>query len=302
MNEGISVKKLSKCFRTISALSDVSFNVSKGQLFGVLGPDGSGKTTLCRILAGILTPDEGEIKIKALDIVKDCEKLKLITGYVPRDYGLYGDLSVGENIDFYADIFMVPSEDREKRKKQILDITNLTKFTKRLSAKLSGGMKQKLQLACALIHTPEFLILDEPTYGVDPISRKEFWGLLNELLAQGITIVLSTSYMDEAERCSEIALLHKGKILKLDKTENIIASIKGSMFELICKTPLETAKTLKTLKGVMKVNVYGDTIHVLTENDEKIITDTLNKDSLISLTKINPSIEDCFIYFTENAQ
>lgn len=302
MNEGISVKHLSKKFKEFQAISDISFNVDRGKLFGVLGPDGSGKTTICRILAGIMTPTEGEVKINSLDIVKDCEKLKLITGYVPRDYGLYGDLSVEENIDFYADIFMVNHKDRVKRKKQILDITNLSNFTKRTSSKLSGGMKQKLQLACALIHTPEFLILDEPTYGVDPISRKEFWTLLNDLLAQGITIVLSTSYMDEAERCSEIALLHKGKILKLDKTENIISSINGAMYELISKEPLSAFERLQTSKDAIKVNLYGDTIHILTENSEQSIIDILDKDSIISLTKINPSIEDCFIYFTENAK
>ncbi len=297
----ISVKNLSKKFKTTKALSDINFSVKKGELFGVLGPDGAGKTTLCRILAGIMTPTSGNVTINGLDIVKDSEKIKTFTGYMPRDYGLYGDLSVEENITFYADIFRVSQQERKDKMDSILEITGMSQFKKRVSGFLSGGMKQKLQLACALIHTPEFLILDEPTYGVDPVSRREFWKMLLTLLQDGLTIVVSTSYMDEAERCNRIALLHSGSVLKLDRPEKIIESLPGKMIELSCKGSLTAAEKLEQIKDIRKVTLYGETLHVLMNPgaDESIIAKILGQENITHMAGISPSLEDSFIFLVE---
>jgi ABC-2 type transport system ATP-binding protein len=300
---GISVKNLAKRFKTVTALQDISFEIEQGELFGILGPDGAGKTTLCRILAGIMAPTSGTVTVGGIDVGRYPEKIKHHTGYMPRDYGLYGDLAVEENINFYADIFKVPGRERKERMDRILGFTGMAPFKKRRSQFLSGGMKQKLQLACALIHTPKFLILDEPTYGVDPVSRREFWKLLLELLKDGLTIMLSTSYMDEAQRCSRIALLHTGKVLKLDRTNAIISSLPGTMVEISCENSIDAARKVEKLPEVRKATLYGDRIHVLLREgaDEGAFRDHMTGECKgISIReRINPSLEDAFIFLVE---
>lgn len=303
MAGGISVTGLKKVFKTVKAIDCISFEISKGELYGILGPDGAGKTTTCRILAGIMKPSEGTVIIGEHDVVKDGEKIKKFTGYMPHDYGLYGDLTVEENINFYADIFKVAYKERKERMDRILGFTGMSPFIKRRSQFLSGGMKQKLQLACALIHTPEYLILDEPTYGVDPVSRREFWKLLLELLKGGLTILVSTSYMDEAQRCNRIALLNNGRILRQGSPDEIISGIPGSMVEVFCEEASIVAHKLLKLPWIRTVTLYGDCLHILmVENlDLNMLKTFLKKENVDvkNISQINPSLEDTFIYLVE---
>jgi ABC-2 type transport system ATP-binding protein len=217
----IRSKGLSKQFANVTAVSELDLEIEEGEIFGLVGPDGAGKTTTMRMLAGILEPSAGDAWICDSHIVKDSESLKGNIAYMPQRFGLYEDLTVMENVDFYADIYGVSAQERQAKLERLLGFTNLAPFTKRLARNLSGGMKQKLGLVCALIHTPRVLFLDEPTNGVDPVSRRDFWQILYQLLRERVTIFFSTAYLDEAERCKRIGLIHKGKLLKCDAPENI---------------------------------------------------------------------------------
>jgi ABC-2 type transport system ATP-binding protein len=210
------IKTIGLCrdFGTTHAVDKLNFEVEEGEIFGLVGPDGAGKTTIMRLLTGILEPTSGEAFVGGCHIVKDSEKLKETIAYMPQRFGLYEDLTVIENINFYADVYATPMGARPARIKQLLDFTRLLAFKNRLAGNLSGGMKQKLGLACALIHTPKILFLDEPTNGVDPVSRRDFWSILYELLKEKVTIFFSTAYLDEAERCKRIGLIHKGQLLQ----------------------------------------------------------------------------------------
>ena len=212
---------LTRKFDNITAVDDLSFEVQEGEIFGLVGPDGAGKTTTMRLLTGILDPTSGEGWVYGKHIVKEAETLKDNIGYMSQRFGLYEDLTVMENIDFYADIYRVSGKERSSKIEHLLGFSGLTPFKGRLAGKLSGGMKQKLGLACALIHTPKVLFLDEPTNGVDPVSRRDFWNILYDLLKEKVSILFSTSYLDEAERCKRVGLIHKGKLLKCDTPEAI---------------------------------------------------------------------------------
>lgn len=217
----ITLKGLTKKFELVSAVDNISFEAEEGHIFGLVGPDGAGKTTTIRMLAGIMEPSGGEASVNGMDIVKQADELKESIGYMSQRFGLYEDLTVIENMNFYADIYCVAKKERQERIKRLFEFSGLEPFQKRLARNLSGGMKQKLGLACSLIHTPKVLFLDEPTSGVDPVSRREFWRILYELIKEGVTILFSTSYLDEAERCSRVALIHKGNLLRCDSPENI---------------------------------------------------------------------------------
>ena len=212
----IRCTSLTKEFATVKALEDITLEVRKGELFGLVGPDGAGKSTLMRLLAAVMEPTSGNAWVASHEIVKEPERIKEKIAYMPQRFGLYEDLTVMENIVFYADIFSVPKDERPARIERLLGFSNLEPFTDRFAGQLSGGMKQKLGLACALIHTPEIVFLDEPTNGVDPVSRRDFWKILYELLKERVTIFVSTSYLDEAERCTEIGLIYEGRLLKKD--------------------------------------------------------------------------------------
>ncbi len=217
----IRTEKLTKKFDTLTAVNELSLDVEKGEIFGLVGPDGAGKTTTMRLLTGILEPTSGDAWVDEKHIVKDPEGLKDDIAYMSQRFGLYNDLTVMENMNFYADIYCVPGKERAEKSERLLDFSNLRPFKDRLAGKLSGGMKQKLGLACALIHTPKVLFLDEPTNGVDPVSRRDFWRILYQLLKENVTIFYSTAYLDEAERCKRVGLLHKGKLLRCDLPERI---------------------------------------------------------------------------------
>ncbi len=217
----LKADSLTKKFDRVIAVDNLHLEVEEGEIFGLVGPDGAGKTTAMRLLAGILEPDSGEAWVFGKHIVKESESLKDHIAYMPQKFGLYEDLTVIENINFYADIYGVPDKERSGRIERLMAFSGLAPFKKRLVKHLSGGMKQKLGLACALIHTPKVLFLDEPTNGVDPVSRRDFWQILYQLLKEKVTILFSTSYLDEAERCKRVGLIHKGKILKCDSPLNI---------------------------------------------------------------------------------
>ena len=217
----IKTSGLTKKFGELTAVDNLNIEINEGEIFGLVGPDGAGKTTIMRLLTGILTPTSGEGWVYDKHIVKEDEALKDNIAYMSQRFGLYEDLSVIENIQFYADIYCVPPEQRESKINELLEFSGLTSFKKRLAGKLSGGMKQKLGLSCALIHTPKVLFLDEPTNGVDPVARRDFWQILYGLLKQKVTILFSTSYLDEAERCKRVGLINKGKLLKCNTPEEI---------------------------------------------------------------------------------
>ncbi|MCA9401576.1 MAG: ABC transporter ATP-binding protein [Candidatus Omnitrophica bacterium] len=217
----IKTNVLTRKFDNVTAVNGLSLEIPKGEIFGLVGPDGAGKTTTMRLLTGILEPTSGQAWVGGNDIVKDSEKIKENIAYMSQRFGLYGDLTVMENINFYADIYCVPKKERSEQIKRLLNFSNLTPFKDRLARNLSGGMKQKLGLACALIHTPQVLFLDEPTNGVDPVSRRDFWQILYQLLKEKVTIFYSTAYLDEAERCKRVGLIHKGRLLRCDVPLNI---------------------------------------------------------------------------------
>ena len=227
----IKTVNLTRKFASLIAVNGLNIEIEEGEIFGLVGPDGAGKTTTMRLLTGILDPTSGEGWVYNKHIVKDAESLKDNIAYMSQRFGLYEDLTVMENIDFYADIYCVPKEVRASKIDKLLGFSGLTPFKERLAGKLSGGMKQKLGLACALIHTPKVLFLDEPTNGVDPVSRRDFWRILYDLLKEKVTILYSTSYLDEAERCKRVGLIHKGKLLKCDTPDAIKKEQSASSLE-----------------------------------------------------------------------
>ena len=228
----IETRQLSRRFGKVLAVDGLDLAVERGEIFGLVGPDGAGKTTTLRMLAAIMDPSAGSATVAGYDTVRQAAAIKQRIGYMAQQFNLYGDLSVQENLDFYADIFGVRGRQRRERQQRLLHFARLTEFSKRRAGALSGGMKKKLALACALIHQPEILYLDEPTTGVDPVSRREFWDILAELHVQGVTIVISTPYMDEAERCSRVGLLYAGRLVMCDTPERIKRQVGGELVEL----------------------------------------------------------------------
>lgn len=300
----IDAANLTLKFPAITALENINLSIEQGELFALLGPDGAGKTTISRVFSSILNITDGFVSILGYDVMKKAEEVKKHIGYMPQRFGLYEDLTVSENIFFYADIFGVKGDVREKNYKQLLDFTELSPFKDRRAGMLSGGMKQKLQLCCVLIHRPKVLILDEPTLGVDPVSRREFWKILYELIKDKITIFVTTSYMDEAERCARIALLNKGKIIITGTCEEVKKRVEGLMFEVVAKISNKIKDDLLAKSGVLMLNGYGDRFHVLIDNREifPYILEYL-KNSKITIerySEISPSLEDAFVYLVTN--
>jgi len=296
----IQTTNLTKTFDTITAVNRLNLEVKTGEIFGLVGPDASGKTTTLRMLCGILPPDRGEARVVGYDIRKAAESLKEKVGYLPQRFGLYGDLTVLENIHFYADLYQVPKKERRDRVERLLRFANLEAFGKRKAQDLSGGMKQKLGLICALIHTPPVLFLDEPTTGVDPLSRRDFWIILYELLKEGVTILFSTSYLDEAERCSRIGLMYQGELLIISTPAGVKAEIGGTILELRMENHQKGMKILEGIELLRSVVLSGDKIHVLVDDSLKgeiLVRDALQTQGMeiLELTVVRPSLEDAFV-------
>ncbi len=262
----VCAAQLARSFKKIAALREIDLCVQRGEVFGLVGPDGAGKTTLLRLLAAVMAPTSGRVTVAGHDSVKDAEKIRVHVGYLPQKFSLYGDLSVRENLEFYADIFGVHGAERERRFEQVLSFAHMSSIPDRRAKQLSGGMQKKLGLACTLVHRPAMLLLDEPTTGVDPVSRREFWDLLTELHIQGTTIVVSTPYMDEAERCNRIGLLFKGQLIECGTPREIKALVKGQVVEFH-PDRLEAARALLARQpGVLEIQVYGTLLHVFVED------------------------------------
>ena len=295
----ITLTSVVKRYGGVKALAGLSLDVDKGTMFGLIGPDGAGKTTAIRLMCGLLHPDEGQVRVLDLDPTREHRALTERVGYLSQRFSLYGDLSIDENIAFFAEIHGVT--DYKARRDQLLSMTQLTPFRGRLADKLSGGMKQKLALACTLVHQPDLILLDEPTTGVDPISRREFWKLLSEFLSQGITIVMSTPYLDEAERCHRVALLHEGRVLAADTPERLRRLVGGRMLEIVAPRVREAVDRVRSLPGVAEAQVFGDRIHVTLDNAsdaavERVraaIAHTDLRDAPVR--EVTPSLEDVFI-------
>ena len=297
MKNVIDIQNLTKRYGELVALDHVSFSVSEGSLFGLIGPDGAGKTTLYQILTTLLSPDEGSAAVAGLDVVKDYRKLRTEIGYMPERFSLYPDLTVDENLHFFASLFGVKVKDNFDLIAPIFD--QLKKFPNRMAGALSGGMKQKLALSCALIHRPKVLLLDEPTTGVDAVSRSEFWGMLATLKEKGITILVSTSYMDEAERCERIALINKGRILDVNTPGRLIEGMDRNLYNASSKDMYPLLEAVRTLPDVEDCYTFGATLHI-TANDGFNPDDAVSKlrkkgleDARIWPAKGN--IEDLFI-------
>lgn len=301
----ISIKTagLKKVFVGIAAVDGLNLEVHKGELFGLVGPDGAGKTTTMRLLTGIMEPTAGEAWVSGRSILTEAELIREKIGYMSQRFGLYEDLTVIENIDFYADIYEVTKKERPERIERLLGFSNLTEFRNRLAGRLSGGMKQKLGLACALIHTPEVLFLDEPTNGVDPVSRRDFWRILYELLTKGVTIFVSTAYLDEAERCARVCLMHMGKVIMEGSPSAIKRSLGVTMIEMWADEARAAADVIRQMEGVRSVSLYGNKLHVALFRRESLRDLQLGLDRHGIVTQghreVLPSVEDVFIASVE---
>lgn len=295
----IKTYDLKKVFGDTVAVDDLNLEIVRGELFGLVGPDGAGKTTTMRLLAAVMEPTSGNAWVAGLSIINEGERLKEKIGYMSQRFGLYEDLTVMENIIFYADLHEVTKKERPPKIERLLGFSNLTPFKDRLAGRLSGGMKQKLGLACALIHTPEILFLDEPTNGVDPVSRRDFWRILYDLLKAGTTIIVSTSYLDEAERCTRIGLMHKGRIIMKDSPSEIKKSLGMPMIEMWPDNARDAIALIKEINGVTSVSMYGNKLHVAVAGRELVETIIAKlRQSGIEIKgqrEILPSIEDIFI-------
>jgi ABC-2 type transport system ATP-binding protein len=304
MNEprqsAIVAQGLAKSFPGVCAVEALSFDVRPGEIFGLVGPDGAGKTTTLRILAGIMPPDAGTAIVAGFDVVRDPEGAKHALSYMPQRFGLYEDLTVDENIGFYADLFGVRKAERNTRSVQLLQAAGMSEFRKRLAGKLSGGMKQKLGLVCALIHRPKVILLDEPTTGVDPVSRRDFWRILYELVAEGVAILTSTAYLDEAERCHRVALLHQGKLLFCDTPVNLKASLGKGVLSVTSSDPRRLRTALEGAQGISSLMLTGDGLHVVVDDPARRIPEfeaLLHRAqaSYETIQQVAPTIEDLFV-------
>jgi ABC-2 type transport system ATP-binding protein len=300
----ILVSDLGKQFGQLHAVAQLSFDVHAGEIFGLVGPDGAGKTTTLRMLAGVLTPDSGSATVAGHDVVHDPEGAKHDLSYMSQRFGLYEDLTADENIRFYADLFGVDRKRREERAKELLAAAGLEEFRHRLAGNLSGGMKQKLGLVCSLIHTPRVILLDEPTNGVDPVSRRDFWRILYSLIAGGVAILTSTSYLDEAERCHRVGLLYRGRMLFCDRPGELKKKFKGAVLVIRTSEPELVRDALTTAAMARNILLFGDRVHVFVEDASRQLPQlrSLLDDKAVPydfIEQVAPSIEDLFVTAVE---
>jgi len=299
----IRLERVTKRYETVTALNELTFDVRSGEMFGLIGPDGAGKTTTIRLMGGLLRPDGGQIEVLGRDPVADHRAITGAVGYLSQRFSLYGDLTIDENIAFFAEIHGVRGY--KAARDRLLEMTQLTPFRRRRADRLSGGMKQKLALACTLVHEPQVLLLDEPTTGVDPVSRREFWKLLSEFLARGLTIVMATPYLDEAERCARVVLLHEGRRLALDEPSRLQHNLGGQLLEVSVDAARPPIDLLARIPGVADVQPFGDRAHVrLAGLDQRAGVEAIRTAlggagmNAVSVRPITASLEDVFIDLT----
>ncbi len=299
VQSAIRVEQLTKSFPEVLAVDHLSFEVREGEIFGLVGPDGAGKTTTLRMLAGVLQPGSGAAQVAGCNVVRDPEAAKHHLSYMPQRFGLYEDLTVQENIRFYADLFGVHRPEREQRSITLLRAAGMSEFRSRLAGKLSGGMKQKLGLVCALIHRPKVILLDEPTTGVDPVSRRDFWRILYSLVAEGVSILTSTAYLDEAERCHRVALLHQGKLLFCDTPANLKSRLGKAVLAVISPEPRQVREELERVEGISSLVMTGDGVHVVVDQPNRAVELRARLAALDipfdEIRQVTPTIEDLFV-------
>ncbi len=293
MEAAVQAKGLSRRFGTVQAVSRLNFEVAAGEVYGLVGPDGAGKTTTLRMLCGLLDPDEGQAIVAGLDVTKELDCVKDAIGYMAQKFGLYGDLSVEENMDFYADLFGIIGATRVELKTRLLKMTRMEPFRDRLAAKLSGGMKQKLSLMCTLLHKPQILFLDEPTNGVDPVSRRDFWLILEELVRDGLTVLVSTAYLDEAERCHRIGLMDRGRIVLSGTPAELKAAMHEKCYAIRGQNLRSLQQILKTRPGVINVELSGAELHLFLAPDTPLLSIIADLD--LEAERITPTLEDVLI-------
>lgn len=298
MQPAIDIRNLSRSFGELSAVDDLTLSVHQGEMFALVGPDGAGKTTTIRMLCGVLAPTSGSATVLGHNLLEEPDAVKRQIGYLSQKFSLYGDLTVDENIEFFAQINGV--YEYRARRDQLLEFTRLAPFRDRLAEQLSGGMRQKLALACTLVHTPRLIFLDEPTTGVDPVSRRDFWSILHSLLARGITIVMSTPYLDEAERCTRVAMMDKGRLMKVDDPVRLKSYMRGEIIEIVCDRVREAARVLRGGLPVREVQIFGDRIHVVVDEAKSVLSPIerlLNAEriTIASRRTVPPSLENVYI-------
>jgi ABC-2 type transport system ATP-binding protein len=296
----IMLAGLSKSFPGVHAVECLSLEVYPGEIFGLVGPDGAGKTTTLRMLAGVMPPDRGTATIAGFDVGRDPEGAKHHLSYMPQRFGLYEDLTVDENIRFYADLFGVNKAERELRSGQLLRAAGMSEFRGRLAGKLSGGMKQKLGLICALIHRPKVILLDEPTTGVDPVSRRDFWRILYELTAEGVAVLTSTAYLDEAERCHRVALLHQGRLLFCDTPAHLKTRLGKGVLAVTSSDPQRVREQLEDAEGISSLVLTGDGVHIVVDDVSRRMAEfqARLKQAQVpfdQIQRVTPTIEDLFV-------
>jgi ABC-2 type transport system ATP-binding protein len=306
----VAYHELSIRYAEVLAADSIDLEVMSGEMFGLIGPDGAGKTSLLRAALGLVAPSAGEVETCGLEPRQQRRRLAQEVGYLSQRFSLYGDLSVDENLAFFAAIHGV--SDWRRRRDELLELVRLEPFRKRLADHLSGGMKQKLALACTLIHTPRLLVLDEPTTGVDPVSRRDFWQLLGRLRREGLTLVLTTPYLDEAERCQRVALMHRGSLLAVDEPEGLRRSIPGRVVEMVARPRAAAARRLRQHPAVTQVETFGERLHVVTEAASREEAEALAADLAAwleqaeiqpsALRTLSPSLEDVFITLIRRAE
>jgi ABC-2 type transport system ATP-binding protein len=303
----IRTRDLTRRFGDLTAVDHLNLEIARGEIFGLVGPDGAGKTTTLRVLCGLLDPTEGEAHVAGYDVARQTHEVKDRIGYMAQRFGLYGDLTVDENMEFYADLFGVPASERARLLPDLLRMTRMEPFRKRQAAKLSGGMKQKLGLMCTLLHRPEVLFLDEPTNGVDPVSRRDFWAILYQLVKDGITVLVTTAYLDEAERCNRVGLMYSGRLILCDAPDAARHQMPEECYQVEAPDPRAARETLIESDGVLCAEPSGDSLHLFLNagrTSAAVLSGRLDAQGRGPATfeRIVPSLEDVFIALVRKAE
>ena len=302
----VEVSHLTRKFKDFSAVDDVSFYIPQGEIFGLLGPNGAGKTTTIRILCGIMLPTSGTARVLDFDVTKNPNEVKNRIGYMSQKFSLYNDLTPVENITFYASIYDVPKKERGDRVRELIKMADLTGHEKQLTRSLSGAWRQRLALACAIVHRPKMIFLDEATAGVDPVSRREFWDMIYQLASEGVSVLATTHYMDEAEYCNTIGMMHQGKLVALASPETLKKNMPGVLIQLECDRPVDAMNLAAGLPGVTKTTIHGALVHLTLENPgvETPVKEALTgaKIKIAAWEVISPSLEDVFLNMVSEQQ